>query len=304
MKQWFRSPINFIALGLLFASKVSFGAACCGGGFASPSLIAGDQATQVTASTSYGEVVIDNVDGDGYWRRLENHTDLKTVKIEAATIISDRFQAGISVPVVERTRLGQNFAGLGDLAANVGYEYLTDWDYDLYRPKGLGFLQIILPTGKSRFESDNGGLDSRGNGFFAIGAGTLLTKTFGNIDTFVSADVHRGFSKSVNTSILSGSLAPGFGGNAGFGAGYNTQFFRFGSSLIWSVEDPIAYDGKGTQFSSSIERFASATLSVSYLASDEWASTLSYIDQTWFGSPVNTSLARSVALQVQRRWSR
>jgi hypothetical protein len=309
MKQSFRSLTNFTLkhfalLSLLLKPSFVFAAACCGGGFASPSLIAGDHATQFTASTSLGEVVVDNVDGDGYWRRFENHTDLKTVRLEGATLLSDRFQAGFAVPIVSRSRLGQSFTGLGDLAATVGYEYLPDWDYNPIRPKGLGFLQITLPTGKSRFESENGGLDSRGNGFFALGAGTLLTKTFDNVDTFVSLEGHKGFSKSVNTSILTGKLSPGFGANFGGGAGYNTEHFRFGGSVTWTVEAPVHVDGLGTNFDSSVERYATAALSLSYLASEEWASTLSYIDQTWFGSPVNTSLARSVALQFQRRWSR
>ena len=75
------------------------------------------------------------------------------------------------------------------------------------------------------------------------------------------------------------------------------------------MEDPVNYvasNSSATQASidPSVERYATAALSVSYLASDAWASTLTYTDQTWFGSPLNTSLARGVALMVQRRFAR
>ena len=298
------SLLSQFSFGLMFISASSaLGAACCGGGLALPSLIVVEDQAQVTASYAFSEVAIDNVDSNGVWRTWDSHQQVQTLKFEAAHILSDRWQVGFVLPVVQRSRLNQNESGLGDAAVSLGYEYLPDWDYNPIRPKGIGFLQITLPTGKAKAESEIGGLDSRGNGFFALGLGTVLTKVMGHYDVFSSFEIHRSLEKSVNNSQVQGSLRPGFGGNFGLGGGYNTQAWRWGSSITWSYEDPINIRGR-TDLDGSIERYATGVLSMSYLAPDEWAGTLTYADQTLFGSPINTSLGRTGALQLQKKWGR
>lgn len=289
----------------LLAPDAAHGAACCGGGFAAPSIIAGDDKAQVTTSVSMTEVVVDNVDSQGIWRSWGTHQKIQIFKIEGAHIFEDRWQAGFSLPVVQRSRQSENYSGLGDIALSVGYEYLPDWNYNPYRPKGIGFLQLTLPTGKSKADSTVGGLDSRGNGFWAVGAGTLLTKIFGSWDAFSSFELHRSFEKEIRNSTFSGTLKPGWGGNLGLGLGYNVADYRLGTSLTWTYEDAIrSTTASNSLQGGSLERFATAVASISYLASEEWSGTLSLSDQTLFGSPINTSLGRGVALQLQRRWGR
>ncbi len=294
--------ISLFSLTVVFISEDTLAAACCGGGFAAPSIIAGDDKAQISTSVSYTQVAIDNVDSNGIWRKWDDHQEVQTYRIEGAHLISDRWQAGLAIPVIQRSRLGQTQSGLGDIATSVAYEYLPDWDYNLYRPKGIGFLQLTLPTGKSRTESDTG-LESRGNGFWALGAGTLLTKAIGVFDIFSSLEVHKSFAKTFSNSQTTGTLNPGWGGNFGLGGGYNFKSWRAGTSLTWTYEDPIAISGSSPS-SGSAERYATASLSLSYLANDDWSGSLTYSDQTIIGSPVNTSLGRTVALQVQKRWAR
>jgi hypothetical protein len=301
--------ILILCFSLLGASVLSGtkarAAACCGGGFAAPSIIAGDDKAQLTTSYSATEVVIDNVDSQGIWRKWDTHQQVQTFKIEGAHVFWDRFQAGLSIPVIQRSRDSLNYSGLGDVSTSLGYEYLPDWDYNPFRPKGIGFLQLTLPTGKSKADSDVGGLDSRGNGFWALGMGTLLTKTWARFDSFTSLELHQSFGKQVSNSQFSGKLEPGYGGNLGIGLGYNVKDYRFGSSITWTYEDAVKTNSNsGTSNDGSIERYATGVLSASYMASDEWSGTFSYSDQTLFGSPVNTSLGRGVALQIQRRWGR
>ncbi len=302
MKQSFRLLSSFL-VSLLISENV-FAAACCGGGFAAPSVIAGDDKALLTTSYAMTEVAVDNVDSQGIWRKWDEHQKVQTFRIEGAHIFADRWQAGLAIPVIQRTHMDSNYSGLGDIASMIGYEYLPDWDYNPYRPKGIGFLQITLPTGKSRADSEVGGLDSRGNGFWALGLGTLLTKALGKWDVFSSLEVHRSFDKVVSNSQISGTLKPGLGGNLGVGGGFNSKDYRLGSSITLTYEDPIDIESNQSKTSGAAERYATAVLSASYLANDEWAGTLSYSDQTLFGSPVNTSLGRGIALQVQRRWGR
>lgn len=300
-----RALVSVLCGGFLFlCSGNALAAACCGGGFAAPSIIAGDDKAQVSVSLSNTEVSVDNVDSQGIWRKWDDHQKVQTLRIEGAHIFSDLWQMGFALPVIQRTKQDQTYSGFGDISASVGYEYLPDWNYSPYRPKGIGYLQITLPTGKSRADSEVGGLDSRGNGFWALGVGTLLTKTFGHYDAFTSVEIHKSFEKHVENSSLNGSLRPGFGGNLGLGIGYNLKDYRIGSGVTWTYEDPVDIETSQQVIEGSIERYATAVASLSYLANDDWSGTMTYSDQTLFGNPVNTSLGRGLALQVQRRWGR
>lgn len=296
-------PSWLLPFSLLFFASSAWGAACCGGGFAAPSIIAGDDKAQFAASLSHTNVVIDNVDSKGFWRKWDEQQQVKTIRLEGAHLISDRWQAGATLPLLQRSRMGQEHSGLGDISGTLGYEYLPDWDYHLFRPKGIGFLQITVPTGKSKFDSDVGGLDSRGNGLWAIGAGTLLTKAVGRWDAFASFEIHQSMRKSVSNSQINGWIEPGVGGSFGLGAGYNRASWRYGASVTWIHEDPI--DVRGDMIiDGSIERYATAAASLSYVANDDWLFTLSFADQTLVGHPTNTSLGKTVAFLLQRRWGR
>lgn len=303
MKLWFRSIfiINLVLI-LTYASSL-WAAACCGGGFAAPSIIAGDDKAQLTSTVSYSQVVVDSVNSRGIWRSGDEHQQVRTFRLEGAHIFSDRWQLGFSLPVIQRSFMGKSYSGLGDAATSIGYEYLPDWDYDLYRPKGIGYLQVTLPTGMSPSESEVGGLDSRGNGFLAIGVGTLLTKAIDRWDAMTSFEIHRSFEKHYSNSQVSGNLKPGFGGIFSMGGGYNLRSWRYGTAITWTYEDPIRIQGANSGIRP-LERYATGTFSLSYMASERWAGTLSYSDQTLFGNPVNTSLGRTLALQLQRRWGR
>lgn len=286
-----------------FLISKAFAAACCGGGFAAPALIVGDDKAQLTASISYTEIT-DDVGTDSLWRKRNSTESTESLKIEAAHIFSDLWQAGISIPIIKRNRAHESSSGFGDVSATLGYEYLPDWDYNPWRPKGLGYLQITLPTGKPINESEaNFQLDSRGRGYGAVGVGTILTKILDRWDVFANFDVHRSFSKRFSNSQNQGTLHPGYGGNLGLGAGYNTSALRYGCGLTWTYEDPVDVTGM-TSSKGAAQRYSTASLSLSYLFKNEWASTLSYADQTWFGEPVNTTLGKSVMLFVQKRWVR
>jgi hypothetical protein len=295
--------LSFILLFNLLITQNVNAAACCGGGSAAASMITSDDRAQFSTSFTAMEVVVDNVDSQGIWRKWSDHQRIKTFRVEAAHIISDLWQVGAAVPVVQRSQLDKTYSGLGDVVGSLAYEYLPEWNYSAYRPKGIGFIQLTLPTGKSKADSAVGGLDSRGNGFWALGFGTILTKTIFAWDFVTSIEIHKSFDKAVSNSNLRGTLQPGFGGNLGLGAGYNFKDYRVGSNITWTYEDPVKVAAQN--FSNGmVERYATAALSGSYMHDEEWSGTLSYSDQTLFGHPINTSLGRSLALQIQKRWSR
>lgn len=316
MKRSSTSPFNKLALRLVICAGAAvlhvppaFAASCCGGSFAAPTIINGDDRAQLTASFGYTQVAIANVDADGMWYSAGRERNTRTLKLEGAHLLHDRWQAGFSIPVITRSAPhdGSNSSsGLGDVATDIAYEFLPDWDYSPYRPKGIGFFTLTLPTGKSKIESEVGGLDSRGTGFTAVGLGALLSKVLGRWDILVSPEAHRSFEKPIATSQLQGSLQPGFGGSLALGGGYSfLPAWRAGGSLTWVYEDAIALsNAAGTVTMSGLERYATAALTLGHVDGEEWAETITFTDQTLFGAPVNTSLGRGIMAQLQRRWGR
>ncbi len=295
-----------VPLALLLAASQAQSSACCGGGSSLPSLITGDDKAQVTTSLSSSNVNVD-VQADGYWDAHADRDLTRTFKIEAARIFNDRYQSGFSLPIQSREKSGaeqQSSSGLGDLSAQVGYEYLPDWDYSPWRPKGIGFISLVFPSGKSIYEVDSPtGVESHGRGFWTIGAGTVLTKSWESWDANSVFEVHRSLNRQVSNRVLNGTLSPGNGASFAISTGYNLSALRIGAGVTYSYEDPVVITGDNPS-QGNLQRFATGVLSVSYLFKDSWSGTVSLSDQTMFGEPTNAALSRGLALMLQKRWQR
>ncbi len=300
----FRFIFNFLALLLILASPLlARASACCGGNFSGPALITGDDQSQLSQSINYSQIDTD-VEASGLWRKRPEPEILKSFNLQASRVFQDRWQAGLGVPVVQRSRGSVVESGMGDVSTNLGYEYWNDWDYHPIRPKGIGYLQLIIPSGKSIQESDSRyQLEARGRGFWALGIGTVLTKTFTRWDAFTSFDLHRSFEKTASLAQGSSKLKPGFGGSAGLGGGYHFETIRLGTSLSWNYEDPVNVDGPAPS-EGTLQRFVTAAVNLTYILENEWSVTAQYSDQGLIGSPLNTTLSQSVSLQLQKRWLR
>jgi hypothetical protein len=293
--------VTSLLLSLLPAQVLA--SACCGGAFSIPAIITGDDAGQLSTSFSQSKVEAD-VTATGVWRKRDTSDVSQILKIDGAHVFADRFQAGFSLPVQMRTRdgvQGGTSSGLGDMALQGAYEYLPDWDYNPYRPKGVGFLTLTLPTGKSLEESlnEDAGLSARGRGYWAFGGGTVLTKSYRAWDLNSTLEFHRSFAKTVNDT----TLTPGSGGSFALGAGWNTAAWRFGGSIAWNQEDAVKITG-ATNSEASPQRYATGSLMASYLFPENWTGIVSYSDQTLFGNPENAILSKSAMILLQKRWAR
>jgi hypothetical protein len=284
-------------------------AACCGGAFATPSLILGDDKALFTAMASSAQVDTD-VDSRGYWSSRPNPQTVETFRLDGAHLISDRWQVGANLPLIFNRRDNpsgdSSGSGLGDLSMSVGFEALPEWDYSSWRPKGTAFAQVIVPTGKSVYESSNvESLDVTGRGLYSIGLGMAFTKIISSWDTMLLLQGHRSLNRSISSPAIGGTveLHPGWGALVQAQGGYNLKDFRFGAGLGLNYEDPIRLTGSATE-SGAVERYVTGSLSVAYLMKEDWAAALSYSDNRLFGSPVNTTLGSTVTLALQKRWPR
>lgn len=296
---------GFIAvfIGPLLLGSTARSASCCGGGFATPSLILGDDRATLSTDFSYANVATE-VSSNGIWEDRSSPESLETLRLQGAQIFDDRFQVGASVPLVTRSRAGSSAMGFGDISVNFGYETLPEWEYSPWRPRGVSYITLTAPTGRSVQESTEAlQLDARGRGFWAIGLGTTLTKAIGKYDFNAAIEGHRSFAREVKTSMLEGEIKPGYGAVVSLGAGYNIRDTRIGASIAINFEDAIATAGTITS-PGSPSRVTTAGLAISQMIGEVWTLSMSYSDQTLFGSPSNTTLARSLSLTAQHRFSR
>jgi hypothetical protein len=263
-----------------------------------PSLITGDEKILVTTTASYDTPSAQVLDS-GIWRTTPpEHLEILT--LNGAYAFDDRWQGGLTLPVIQDQREinggSQSSNGLGDVAFGVGYEAISDLNYDPYLPKMILFSDLTVPSGHSVYDgSESTGTGIRGRGFYQLGFGTTLMKDFGRWDILTVLEIHRSFPNQ--------EARPGYGESATLGGGYNWGDTRLGATIAWSYEDPIHANAESLN-SPSLTRWATGTLSLSYLLSEEWATSLSYSDQTIFGTPLNAVLNRSFLVSFQRRWLR
>lgn len=308
LKNKFKKFLSKICSVLILASFVSkaYSASCCGAGFTIPSIITSDDKAQLSGIYTYSKVHAD-VLPNGDWRRRTEDDHSQIYKIEGAHIIEDRWQAGLSVAFQQRQRGGamaDKSSGLGDITAQLGYEYLPDWNYNPYRPKGIGYLSLIAPTGRSINESKDGsGIDARGRGFWGFGLGTILTKNWRKWDANTNLEVHQSFQKTVHNERVDGTLKPGRGGSFAIGTGYNFKSIRMGGLINWVYEDPVDVVGNPSS-QGQLQRYTNGSLILSYLFKNNSTAAISYTDQTLFGSPSNTALSKSITFFYQKRWQR
>lgn len=281
-------------------------AACCGGGVSVASLITTDDKAQVSALLSQSKVDTD-VFSNGVWQKRKTQDETQVLRLEASQIFEDRFQYGLSVPLQNRQREANSsgaYSGLGDVSAQLGYEYLPDWDYNPLRPRGIGFLALTLPTGKSIYESSDGsGADSQGRGFWALGIGTVLTKFWGRYDASLVAELHKSFEKKVESAQFQGVVRPNLGESLGFNFGVSFKKFRGGLGLIFVHEESIAVQGS-VNSDGSPQESATGSISVGYELADSMVTNISFSDQTLFGSPTNTTLSRAILVSFTKKWAR
>ncbi len=286
-------------------------APCCGGGSAAPALISGDDAYQLSFSVSRSKVIGDAPEHGIPVFRKQNHNEItQTYKIDGAFVFNDDYQAGMSIPIVQRNVSNASFkeeeTGFGDIKANLGYEFWPELSYSEIKPRGFVFMQITVPTGKSIYETSNRvGADAMGRGFYSLGIGTLLVKKWNVWDALIIPNIYYSFTRTFEKTDETIKVKPGFGGNVLFGIGYNFLDYRVGLRITPNYNQFKRIQSSVT--GETISRYQmniDTGLDFAYLFNQVYSLSISYTDQTILGPAVNTTLSRTVALNFQKRWEK
>ncbi len=297
-----------LAILVLLFSGLANGAACCGGGGLMPTLISGDQRMQVTATTTYAAVVADApVSGGAVPRGAQDQETRGTVRLDAASLISDRWQLGVSLPLVRRYRARNGTQigalGLGDATVMAGWEMLPQWTYSPWRPKGLVFATVTAPTGRSALDSASlYQIDAMGRGYWTFSVGALLQKTWGAWDVMLMGEAHQPLSRTMVTDAGDFRLIPAWGASAALGAGWNWGDWRLGGMISSVFEGPLTTQGLVDEVGNAQTSFP-VTIQVAYLVADHISLGGFYSDNAMLPAS-NMPLSRSVSLLLQARWDR
>lgn len=291
-----------------FISTRLWAAACCGGNNLFPSLISGDEKAQITATTAYSSVVGDAlVSGAFVGRSSDDGESRATLRLDFAALLSDRWQMGLSVPVVRRIRTRPNAqaeaVGLGDLGIMLAYEAFPQWSYSAWKPKGLLFLSLGLPTGRSALDSQMlFQIDAMGRGYWVPGIGALFQKAWDRWDAIFTGQVTLPLPRALSTPAGNFGLTPSLGGSASLGMGWSWDDLRLGALLTAQYEGPVRTTGLVEETGSSQLSFP-LTLQASYLISPAWSLTALYSDSSLVNAR-NVPIARALSLMLQTRWDR
>lgn len=304
--------IKFVFLFFLLGiSRTVLSAPCCAGNAQFPTIIAGDDRQQITSTLSFAGIPAEaSVDGSLKYRKKDDLETSRTLRLDFASLISDRFQVGFSLPWVHRHRERKtkeySASGLGDLTSTVSYEILPEWSYSFWKPRGFLFLNMTAPSGGSVWDTtEMFKLDSRGRGFWTLGLGTLLLKAIGNWDFSFLMEGHQGFSRTLTQPLGELTLNPGWGFTSQVGVGFSPQGgdLRIGTSLSRSFEKGTetqgVFSGQGADMA-----LWTPSFQLSYLLSEDMALNLSYANQALLLGSQNSALQETFGFVFQKRWSR
>ena len=295
---------SVITIFLLLATPLANGSACCGGGSSLPTLITGDYRGQVVLTGSNSAVTHDtSVSGKIDKRDGSNQETTETIVLSASYLLSPLWQIGLTIPFKYNTHRAassnESSHGISDLKTQIGYEFLPEYSFSLWKPRGFIFLEQTFPTSKSTYTAEKPlRTDSLGNGFYTAAVGISFVKIIYNYDFLFMTKIYQSLTRRFNQNNESLRVRPGFGHSALLGGGISPSGgnFRLGGTLLYSREGSSAIEGN-TSSKSNARYYWEAGLSASYLL-NKYSISLSYNDQSFFGQASNTTLSKSINLSV------
>lgn len=308
---------TFILAALELTPKISWGGACCARSSSLPTLILGDDQFQMGVGYVIDQTVaITNEEGATEFLEAGSSQFRQVVRLDAAAMITDRLQSGMSVPLVNRNVQTPDFSGaytgIGDLRLNLAYEFMTSWTYSSWKPQGFLYGLITVPTGRSMYESSEPmETDITGNGFASASVGTLFLKRWATWDAFILPEIHYSFSRefdaTFNPAGQSLVVHPGFGGSLGLGIGWSPGGgdFRLGFRLHPRVDQGVRAILSRTEYASpGVMASCDTAIDLSYMLNSSNSFMVSYTDQTLWGFAQNSPLSRLLSFNYQHRWER
>ncbi len=294
-----------IFLLLILFQVNTFGAACCGGSSALPSLITGDNGAQFSVAQSLGKVVGRTYakDQSVFYADSKKYQTL-TTSFKGAYLLSPLFQIGGGISLIHKDNSDKSVKEsktlLGDADLSITYEYLPEKFYSAWKPRGFIYFKQTFPTGKSNYETTTTLLtDVSGKGQYSSALGLVFSKIFKSIDWQIFSEYRHLYKDEIGKTSIAGSSAD----SQGFSIGYspNNGAIRTSIGITRNHYSDKEITINNLRQNSNREEYWDFELGLAYMINDSTFN-LSYIDQTILGSTENTTLSRTIAISWLERW--
>lgn len=293
---------KFIATFFLILTGNSFGAACCGGGAGLPNLITGDFRSQFSFVGS-NSAVTHTINNEGKFLEREsgNEEVKESFTLKVAHLIEDFWQVGIEVPFVQNTHrvssLEESSSGIGDLKIQLAYEFLPEYSFSLWKPRGFIFLQQNIINSSSVYESDQQlGTDAISTGLDTTNLGLSFVKIISTYDFTFTGEVHKSSQRKFSTKTGDLTVKPSLGYSYLVGAGFSPKNgnLRYGGSFLYSFEGEKDFEGTLASSSSEKETYE-VGLNIGYKLLNN-SIIFGYSDQAFLGKGRNINVTKTLSI--------
>jgi hypothetical protein len=207
---------------------------------------------------------------------------------------------------VENSGRKSQASGLSDTDLFLGYEFLPEWTYSTWRPRGFAYFQQVLPTGRAIQDPEKkNAADVRGLGVSQSALGAVFLKSWAEWDLSITPELRRFYSADLGATQIGSGWGASMLLNGGYSwldlglrVGLRTQPVLQSSRALKSQEVSGGFESE-----ISSKSVWNSGVDFSWMPNDQWRANVGYSDQTWFGPARNTTLERSVAISGQYRWA-
>jgi hypothetical protein len=288
----------FILITILSSFNL-FASSCCGGGSSSSMIITGDNQSEYSFSFSQ-RTDIGATDSKGYSTvNNQNVLDQQSVyNLQFQNLIADRLQVAVKTSFVQKQIRKQNRfeneSGFGDIELQGSFEFLPEYTFSAYKPRGFVYLKGSIPTSHSLYNSNSAVFsDVRGSGLYSLSAGSFFIKHISNWTLKSGAELQHLFGKNFNNVNLDSYqkfYLP-------IGVAYSNQNWpiTLGVNSTFNYQTSKTLSG-AVNSTSGKEYFWELGTFVNWTISREETLGLSLSDSSLVGKNINSSLYRTIGL--------
>jgi hypothetical protein len=290
--------IYLIFLFIILSAR-SYASSCCGGGGSSSMIITADNKMEMSLGYSFRkDIGLTNSQGYSSLNSEQIRDESQNVDLGIHYQLLDYWQLASRVSLkskdIKKSGKSESETGLSDIDIQASYEYLPEFNYSLWKPRGFLYSKLSIPTSKSLYDSQTPLFtDVRGAGLYSFSVGHFHQKKWGEWTVKLSTEVSHFFGKKYSNLKLEDYhklLVP-------MGVSYapENSDFSFGVNDTFTYQTPKKTTGTISSTSQK-EYFWELGFFVNYMQNREAIWSLSYSDSSLVGKSINSPLYRTVSL--------
>jgi len=288
----------FFLFALFFPFKLH-ASSCCGGGSSSSLILLDDDLSSISLGMNFRND-LGQTDGEGWasfneegivdkqsslniqWQRLLNES------------IQIAFKSGLSEKTIFKQKRYEKKSGLSETELQTTYEFLPEYNYSLYKPRGFVFLKASIPGSPSLYDSkSNIFSDVRGTGLYSLSSGAFFIKRFSTISLKSAIEWQHIFGRTFQTKAFKLHDYNKFNFPMSMGFSLDPMPFTIGAGLTWNYQSAKKFTGSINNQSQS-EYFWETSAFINWVISREKSLGLSYSDSTLVGKNISSPLYRTI----------